>query len=160
MQNIEFLSALLYLLHNQVSILNCGFITEDSPNVILITNSYQSDGKLGILSSWLPLLCKCCLCSCQFEVCFAVITWTPLGFFCILFYFNNSTSSYFPNTNCKCRLRSSHIFQRDRKYSHTQFALKNVSRKLPSASSFHTFLPSCHLVTFEISKLSRQINDF
>lgn len=51
MQNIEFLSALLYLLHNQVSILNCGFITEDSPNVILITNSYQSDGKLGILSS-------------------------------------------------------------------------------------------------------------
>jgi len=47
----EFLPFLLYLLHNQVSRLNCGFITEESPNVLLIVNSYQSDGKLGIPSS-------------------------------------------------------------------------------------------------------------
>lgn len=81
----EFLPPLLCLLRNQVSRFNCGFITEKSPNVLLIIYSYQSDGKLGIPSSWLPLLGKRCLCSCQFGAYFAVITCMFSGFFYFLF---------------------------------------------------------------------------
>lgn len=88
------LPSLLHLLRNQASRLNWGFITGESPNVLLITDSYQPDGELGIPSSWLSLLGKCCSCSSQPGVCFAAISCTLSGF--LLFNaFYNSGSSYF-----------------------------------------------------------------